>query len=456
MSKHFRPEAAEKEANEIGLKFANSNDVVRDMSRAYHADFSSVKIHTDAAADSRVKAAGKDALAVGNDLFFGKGIFESSDPASRGLVAHELAHTMQQGAVEGGYMDMGVSEAAPMGAAQGGLLTWFKTLFGTRPENAVSFARDKNKMSGRNVGRFWAEGHEVGRDRAAEAGDKGRGEILPYLAERFGENNIYNTVVQNAGGTGGKVEIKGLALNRMASNLRGSLGGNMTNEQIGDMYAKLTSGQQYYQLQKIAPENRTAEQQAALDAFTPEQINAMDTQFAEGFGQLKGVYLDQMRRVREKYGTYITQMHPEEFVSKLGTEFFDDFSFIQDTAQMMASGGQFFDYENNAEDKEFKLLNDYYGDAYNAISAYMATDPAAFALGKDEEFAPRADMVNFAEGRDLQNALALEGSVAASGAKGFTEKQQRKYEDRVRKRFSPANMVHRLIGRFRRPQNGNR
>ena len=133
MGKTFRPDAAEREANEIAFRFQNSNDVMGDMSRAYHVDFSNIKIHTDGAADSKVKAAGKDALAKGNDLFFGKGIFESNDPGSKGLLAHELAHTMQQGAAEGG--EGAVSEMAPMGAEQGGRIRdWFKGLFGGKKE----------------------------------------------------------------------------------------------------------------------------------------------------------------------------------------------------------------------------------------------------------------------------------------------------------------------------------
>ncbi|MBR2383658.1 MAG: DUF4157 domain-containing protein, partial [Anaerotignum sp.] len=128
MGKAFNYERAEQEANKIGLEFAHSTDVVKDMSRAYNVYFSNIKVHTDSAADNKVKAAGKDALAQGNDIFFGKGIFESSDPADKGLVAHEFAHTMQQGAALGG--EMAVAESAPMGAAQGGIRDWFRKLFG--------------------------------------------------------------------------------------------------------------------------------------------------------------------------------------------------------------------------------------------------------------------------------------------------------------------------------------
>lgn len=126
MGKTFRPEMAEQEANKIGLAFANSNDVVKDMSRAYNVDFSNIRVHTDSAADNKVRAAGKDALAQGKDIFFGKGIFESNDPADKGLVAHEFAHTMQQGVV--GSVGA-VTESAPMGTAQGGLGKWFRRHF---------------------------------------------------------------------------------------------------------------------------------------------------------------------------------------------------------------------------------------------------------------------------------------------------------------------------------------
>lgn len=132
MGRTLYAERAEQEANRIGMKFAHSNDVVQDMSRAYHVDFSDIKVHTDSAADSRVRAAGKDALAQGNELFFGKGIFESSEPEDKALVAHEFAHTMQQGAAGGG--EAAVSESAPMGAEQGGIRDWFRGLFSRKPK----------------------------------------------------------------------------------------------------------------------------------------------------------------------------------------------------------------------------------------------------------------------------------------------------------------------------------
>lgn len=121
-------QAAEREANEIAFRFMNSSDVVGDMSRAYGADLSSVRIHTDESAAQKVEGTGADAFSTGRDVFFGRGVFNRSDPASRGLLAHELAHSLQQGA-GGGEPGM-VTQSVPEGAAQGGrLMDWFRSHF---------------------------------------------------------------------------------------------------------------------------------------------------------------------------------------------------------------------------------------------------------------------------------------------------------------------------------------
>jgi hypothetical protein len=67
-----------------------------------------------------------DAFSTGKDVFFARGAFNQSDPASRGLLAHELSHSMQQGV---GGDSSAVSQSAPVGEAQGGLLDWFRNLF---------------------------------------------------------------------------------------------------------------------------------------------------------------------------------------------------------------------------------------------------------------------------------------------------------------------------------------
>ena len=91
--------AAEKEATDIGAKFMHSSDVVGDMSRAYGRDLSSVRIHTDESAARGAAERGVDAFSTGKDVFFDRGAFDRNDPASRGLLARELSHSMQQGGI---------------------------------------------------------------------------------------------------------------------------------------------------------------------------------------------------------------------------------------------------------------------------------------------------------------------------------------------------------------------
>ena len=122
---HF-DKAAEKEATDIGARFMHSSDVVGDMSRAYGRDLSSVRIHTDESAARGAAERGVDAFSTGKDVFFARGAFDQRDPASRGLLAHELSHSMQQGV--GGAPAL--TQSAPMGAEQGGLREWFQRLFG--------------------------------------------------------------------------------------------------------------------------------------------------------------------------------------------------------------------------------------------------------------------------------------------------------------------------------------
>lgn len=70
----------------------------RDMEPRFQADFSNVRVHTGdqaARASRRLNAA---AFTSGRDVFFARGGFQPDAPAGRQLIAHELTHTIQQGA----------------------------------------------------------------------------------------------------------------------------------------------------------------------------------------------------------------------------------------------------------------------------------------------------------------------------------------------------------------------
>lgn len=66
----------------------------------FGADFSAVRIHTDAAAGASALALGARAYSAGRDIVFAPGHFEPHSTAGRQLLAHELFHVAQDGARE--------------------------------------------------------------------------------------------------------------------------------------------------------------------------------------------------------------------------------------------------------------------------------------------------------------------------------------------------------------------
>ena len=101
--------AAEQEADRLssGLTSRTPGSVMKEMGGRLGADFSSVRFHSDSSSLSKGRAMGARAWAQGHDVYFGRGGFE---PA---VAAHELVHTVQQGAVKGN-----VSRSMPAGAVQ--------------------------------------------------------------------------------------------------------------------------------------------------------------------------------------------------------------------------------------------------------------------------------------------------------------------------------------------------
>jgi uncharacterized protein DUF4157 len=60
-------------------------------------DFTGVKVHTDGAAAEAAQAISARAFTVGRDIVFGAGEWTPETPSGRHLLAHELAHVVQQG-----------------------------------------------------------------------------------------------------------------------------------------------------------------------------------------------------------------------------------------------------------------------------------------------------------------------------------------------------------------------
>ena len=68
------------------------------MERGFGADFSGVRIHTDSVAASMNSDIGARAFTNNNDIFFNEGQFDPQSRNGQTLLAHELTHTIQQGA----------------------------------------------------------------------------------------------------------------------------------------------------------------------------------------------------------------------------------------------------------------------------------------------------------------------------------------------------------------------
>ena len=114
LSEHFFEKqipSAEAEADRLAatVQGAQTPAQVSDaLGSNLHADFSSVRFHTDSNAVQQAEAMGARAYTTGKDIYFGEGGF---DPA---VAAHELVHTVQQGAIAGDS----VGASVPMGTVQ--------------------------------------------------------------------------------------------------------------------------------------------------------------------------------------------------------------------------------------------------------------------------------------------------------------------------------------------------
>ena len=84
------------------------------MESGFGQDFSAVRVHDDARAHDAARDLGARAYAAGNSLVFGEGAYRPETPAGQALIAHELAHTVQQGGVQ---MQADPSLAVPLPAS---------------------------------------------------------------------------------------------------------------------------------------------------------------------------------------------------------------------------------------------------------------------------------------------------------------------------------------------------
>jgi hypothetical protein len=89
-------------AQAAGVKIAGSSSAPlpaplrEELERGFGAELSAVRIHRDAAAHAAARAHLANAFASGSDIYFSEGAFDAESPRGRRLIAHEVAHVLQQ------------------------------------------------------------------------------------------------------------------------------------------------------------------------------------------------------------------------------------------------------------------------------------------------------------------------------------------------------------------------
>jgi Domain of unknown function (DUF4157) len=93
------PDAASEDA---GAASSLPGETAARLGTALGTDVSGVRVHTGGAASARADAMNAKAYAVGQDIHFGAGMYDPSSDAGQHLIAHEVAHTVQQRGAAGG------------------------------------------------------------------------------------------------------------------------------------------------------------------------------------------------------------------------------------------------------------------------------------------------------------------------------------------------------------------
>lgn len=102
---------ADRVSAEVGASCNRLDEIKSALGSRLGVDFSGVKIHTDDAADRAARSYNARAFTKGGDVYLGK------DGMNPTIAAHELVHTVQQGAVSGGGV---------MSAPEGQVQLWGK------------------------------------------------------------------------------------------------------------------------------------------------------------------------------------------------------------------------------------------------------------------------------------------------------------------------------------------
>ena len=117
------------------------------LGAAYGFDFASVRVHTDVAAARSAAELGAVAYTLGRDVVFGQNRYAPGTAAGDRLIAHELAHVVQQDGAPASLLSVGPATSDAERAAEDA------TAGRTPPRRAVAGGAIQRQVELRDVGR---------------------------------------------------------------------------------------------------------------------------------------------------------------------------------------------------------------------------------------------------------------------------------------------------------------
>lgn len=153
------------------------------METRFNADFSGVRVHTDSTAIQLSRDIHAQAFTHGNDIYFNAGKFSPHSADGKSLLAHELTHTIQQGASKTVNV-AAKSQAGNIGAVNRKPMLYRKAAAPDRPrvsnlDSAVKIAQgEAGKV---DAGKAGADGYRIGWNRLTEYFETSMGadKVLP-------------------------------------------------------------------------------------------------------------------------------------------------------------------------------------------------------------------------------------------------------------------------------------
>ncbi len=150
----------------------------RRMETQFGAELSGVRIHTDALAVQLTEALHAQAFASGRDIFFNKDKFSPGTNKGDHLLAHEIAHTFQQGGIKANVVQLSEDPNQIL----------------VRPEALKAISLARAEIGGVNTKLNDAEGNRIGWER-----------LLAFFRTAFGGDTIHPEVIRKIT----MVEMKG-------------------------------------------------------------------------------------------------------------------------------------------------------------------------------------------------------------------------------------------------------